>query len=372
MSLNLSGILKPAILIVILVLVLVAFSSLENPNTAILVLLSSLCAARLLHSEEPTVKLCTMRNIGKSIAFSDDKKRRFMALSVVETTTEVATSLDNSDSKMRETKILRATKILSEHVGSFGIEIDLRKGAVRYLTSAAANTAAEACQKAETLAERILRIVRELHDEDNHVKILEGESLQNVFKSLVGGEFETLTSLGSLALRRNRGTRDESVVSLLTVTHESIARINIGKLISITRDLGADVTYVINVTAHRAYNENSLIDGVEQGQTWVFSSYFIVNGKGVNTIRDVTQRLKNYIENLTRAGVLRIEKGSTIIREVGSILARSPIRKKLFLSNSQLIVHIYPTLHQHESVFNHKDQKVSNMETSLGRRLSTR
>nr|MDO8100331.1 hypothetical protein [Candidatus Njordarchaeota archaeon] len=317
----------------------------ENPTIAILVLLSSLFAVRLLHSEEPTVRLCTMRNIGKSILFSDDKKRRFIALSIVEMPAEEATGLGNNNSGMRETKILRATRILSEHVSSFGIEIDVRKEAVRYLTSAAANTAVEACQKAETLAERILRIVRELHGENSHVKILEGENLQNVFKRIVGGEFESLTNVGSVALRRNRRTRDSSGFSLLTVTHESIGRIDLERLISIIRDLGADVTYVINVTARRAYDENSLIDGVEQGQIWVFSSYFIVNEKGVDAIRDVTQRLKNNIENLTRAGILRIEKGSTIIREVGSILARSPLGKKLFLSNSQLIAHVYPALH---------------------------
>nr|MDO8134345.1 hypothetical protein [Candidatus Njordarchaeum guaymaensis] len=345
MRLNSSGILRSVILVLILVLVLLAFSSLANPSTAILFLLSSLFAARLLYREVPAVRLCTMRNIGKSIAFSDDKKRRFIALSAVETTAEGATRFANSDSEMREAKILRATRILAEHIGSFGIEVDVKKEAVRYLTSAAANTVAEACQKAETLAERILRIVRELHGEDSHVRILEGENLQNIFKRIVGGEFETLTNVGSVTLRRKRGTSADSGFSLLTVTHESIGRIDLRRLISIIRDLGADVTYVINMTAQRAYNENSLIDGVEQGQIWVFSSYFIVNEKGVNAIRDVTHRLKSNIENLTRGGILRIEKGSTTIREVGSILARSPIGKKLFLSNSQLIAHIYPTPH---------------------------
>jgi hypothetical protein len=301
-----------------------------------------------------------MKNLGKSIAFSDDQKKRFIALSIVEMATESATRFGNDDSEMRASKILRATRILAEHVGSFGIEVDFTKEAVRYSVSASANTVVEACQKAETLAERIVRIVRELYGEDTHARILEGQNLQGVFKRIVGGDFETLTSIGCVALCHKGVANDVNGFSLLTVTHESIGTIDLRRLISIMQDLGVDASYVINLKAQRVFNENSLIDRLGQGQIWVFSSYFVVNEKSVSTTREAAHRLKNSIEDMTRAGTLRIEKGSTTIRKVGSILARSPVGKKLLFSNSQLIAHVYPIRHYHESVFNDVDEKGSN------------
>jgi hypothetical protein len=283
-----------------------------------------------------------MRGAGRSVVFSDDKKRKFMAFSALEMAVESATRFDNCDSKTFEAKTLRATKILAEHVGSFGIEMDARKGTVRYLSSAVSDTVTEACQEAETSAGRMLRIIRELNGEDDRVRILEGENLQDVFNRIIGGEFETLTCRGSVAISHKRGTNDVNAFSLLTVTKESIGKIDLTRLFSLIRDLETDVSYVIRVTAQSVYDENSLIDGVGQSQIWIFSSYFVVNEKNSSTVQEAAHRLKNSIESLTRAGVLRIEKGSKAIREVGSILARSPIGKKLLLSNNQFIAHVYP------------------------------
>jgi hypothetical protein len=330
---------------VITLLAIVAIVSLANPTTAILALLAGLLAARVIEEEEPPVRMCTMKNLGKSIAFSDDHKRRFMALSTVEIAVENAARFSGNSSEIRDTKILKATRIFAEHVGSFGIEVDVRKRAIRYSVSASANTVVEAGQRAEALAERIVRIVRELHGEDTDARILEGQNLENVFKRIVGGDFETLTSTDCVALCHTRTTNEINGFSLLTVTQGSIGTIDLARLISIMRDLGVDISYVVNLKAQRVFNENSLIDSPEQGHVWAFSSYFVVNEKGVNATRDIAHRLKNNIEGLTRAGTLRIEKGSTTIRKVGSILTRSPIGKKLLFSNSQLITHIYAAAH---------------------------
>jgi hypothetical protein len=249
--------------------------------------------------------------------------------------------LQGGNSAETRSRIHKAAAILAEHVRSFSVEVDSKTRSIRYAISGWANTAAEACQKAETLAERVLRIIRELQGTNACAGIIEGEQIRNTFLNIIGGDFEALCRRSNVVLRREERSNGSSGFLLIRATEGSIGIVNVRKIIELIRDLGIDVTYVISLKANRTYDENVLIDGIEHGQMWVASSFFVVNGRDASVIREKTAMLKSRIESLTRGGILRIEHGSTTLDRVGGILLRSLGGKKLLLSNDQLISHIF-------------------------------
>jgi hypothetical protein len=330
------------VLVAFVTAIFIATLSFGSTNLAITVFVGTLLAERFLYSEDSQFSASSLRTNRTSITLSDCKKRKFLALSAIEL--KVSSSLNSSNSEEDEARIHRATTILAEHVTSFSIEVDSRTRSIRYLTTGCAKTTAEACQKAVTSAERLLRIVRDLHGTNARAEMLEGEQLRNAFLSIVGGGFEVLSSRANVVLRRDERVAESSGFLLLTATDRSIGMVDLRKIASMIRDPRIDVTYVISLKAHRSYDENVLIDGVEHGQMWVFTSFFVISGGGIDIIREKAQMLKSIIEGITRGGVLKIVRGSTTLDRVGEILLRSSIGKKLFLSNDQLISHIctYP------------------------------
>ncbi len=328
------------VLIVFVPLISIASLSFGSTNLAITVFVGILLAERFLYSEDSQFSVSTLRINRTSITLSDCKKRKFLALSVIELKVS-GSILSGSNSEEDKAKIHKATTILAEHVTSFSVEVDSKARSIRYLTTGCAKTIAEACQKAEASAERLLRIVRDLHGTNARAEMLEGEQLRNAFLNIIGGAFEVLSSGANVVLRRDERAVESSAFLLLTATDGSIGMVDLRKIISIIRDPGIYVTYVISLKAHRIYDENVLIDGVEHGQMWVATSFFVISGSGIDIIREKAQMLKSRIEGITRGGVLRIERGSTALDRVGGILLRSSVGKKLLLSNDQLISHIY-------------------------------
>lgn len=328
------------VLIVSAALIFLVFLSIGSTNLAITVFVSILLAERFLYSEGSQFSVSTLRINRTSITLSDCRKRKFLALSVIEVKVS-GSSLNGSNSGEDEARVHKATTILAEHVTSFSVEVDSRTRSIRYLTTGCAMTTAEACQKAETSAERLMRIVRDLHGTNARAEMLEGEQLRNAFLNIIGGDFEVLSSRANVVLRRDERAAESSGFLLLTATDGSIAVMDLRKIVSIIRDSRIDMTYVISLKTHRTYDENVLIDGVEHGQMWVASSFFVISGSGIETIREKAQMLKSSIEGITGGGVLRIERGSTTLNRVGRILLRSSVGKRLFLSNDQLISHIY-------------------------------
>jgi hypothetical protein len=297
--------------------------------------------ARLIFGEKPTIKVSTMRSNGKSIAFSDERRRRFAAFSAVEIRNTQLFGPQADELQGNRSKVLKASKILAEHIGRYSIEISNRASTIRYLVSAEARTASDACQKVEAAAERMLRVIRELHSEDDRPGIIEGEQLRSTFLGIIGGDFESFSDAGNVVVRDRDRNGEEYVFSMLIAMDPSFAKIDLKRLISMIRNPDASITYVISVQAQRTYNENVLIDGAEFGRTWVVSPYFIVSGREVDTVDEVSTKLRNDVEDRTRASVLRIQRGSSIIRKFGCILLRSRLDKKLFLSNDQLITHLF-------------------------------
>jgi len=326
--------------IVFLLLCLASLVCFSNLHLAILVLVCTLSAVRLLYGEQPNIKAYTLRSNGRSLTFSDDKRQRFIALSIVEAKSSRVVETGVNNSEEAPSKIVRATKILAEHVGAFSIEFKVRAGSIRYLAVADAKTVAEACQKSETSAERLLRVVREMHGVNSRAGILEGEYLRDTFMSIVGGDFGTLKGVGNVVLREGESTNGASGFALLTAIDGSIGTIGLDRLSSIVQDLQGEVTYVISMKVHKTYDENVLIEGAEHGQIWVISSYFMVDGRSVDRINQDAFKLRSSVESLTRGGTLRVERGAFAIQKIGSILVRSSVGKKLRLSNNQLIAHI--------------------------------
>jgi hypothetical protein len=310
-----------------------------------------LVGERALYGEGPQLSLSTLRINQRSISISDCRKRKFLAISFIELKVSGNEILRDDNLEGSKKRIHKAATVLAEHVRSFSVEVDSKTRSIRYVTTGCAKTAAEACQKAETLAERILRIVRELHGTNTRGEIIEGERIRDLFMDIIGGDFEILFRRSNIVVRREERTNSSSGFLLMRVTDGSIGILNVRKIISIIRDLGIDVTYVIHLTANRAYDENALIDGIERCQMWLASPFFIVNGRDVAVIKEKVNMLKGGIEGLTRGGVLKIERGSTTLDRVGEILFRSLEGRKLPLSNDQLINHVLtqsPGLEAHQ------------------------
>jgi hypothetical protein len=339
-NLSVSKSMISVVLVALVPLIFIAFLSLGNMNLAMAFFGGTLLAERFLYGEDSQFSISSLRTNRTSITLSDYRKRKFLALSAIEVKVSGGI-LNSSNSEEDEIRIRRATAILAEHVRSFSVELDSKARSIRYLTTGCAKTTAEACQKAETSAERILRIVRDLHGSNTRAEILEGEQLKNAFLSIVGGGFEVLSKRANVVLRSDERTVESSGFILLSATDRSIGMVDLRKIASMIRDSGIDVTYVISLEAHRNYDENVLIDGVEHGQMWVATSFFVINGGRIDIIREKAQILKSIIEGITRGGVLKIVRGSNTLDRVGEILVRSSIGKKLFLSNDQLISHIY-------------------------------
>jgi hypothetical protein len=300
-----------------------------------------LLGERVLYSEDPQLSLSTLRTNQKSVLISDRRKKRFLAFSFVEVGIAGDESLADSNSEETKNRIHRASTILAEHVRCFSIEVDSKTRSTRYMTTGRANTATEACQKAETSAERVLRIIRELHGENTSARIIEGERIKEAFLGIIGGDFEVLSKRSYVVQRLGERTSGHLGFLLMKVTDGSIGIVNVEKIISLIRDLEIDVTYVISVKANRIYDENALIDGIENSQMWLASSFFVVSGSDTSVIRKKAEVLKRDLEGLTRGGVLDIERGSITLGRVGGILLRSLGGKKLFLSNEQLMSHIF-------------------------------
>jgi hypothetical protein len=277
----------------------------------------------------------------RSVSISDRRKRKFLALSFVELALDADDSLYDGNPEETKDRIHRASTILAEHVGCFSVEINSKTRSARYMTIGHANTAAEACQKAETLAERVLRIIRELYGENTRARIIEGERIKDTFLGIIGGDFEVLSRRSNVVQRLEGRNGSSFGFLLMKATDGSIGILDAEKIISLIRDLEIDVTYVISVRANRTCDENALIDGIENSQIWLVSSFFVVSGRDARVIREKAEMLKCDIEDMTRGGVLRIERGSTTLDRIGGILLRSLEGKKLFLSNEQLISHLF-------------------------------
>jgi hypothetical protein len=282
-----------------------------------------------------------MRSNGKSIVFSDERKKRFAAFSTIEIRDARLSYPQTDEPDPNRSRILKASKIIAEHIGAYSIEMNNRTSTVRYIVSSEAKTASDACHKTEEAAERILRVIRELYDDDVRPRIIEGEQLRNAFLGIIGGDFESFNDAGNLVVRNKKENGNEYRFAMLAAMDPSFAKIDLKKLISIMRNPDAIITYVINIQAHRTYNEDVLIDGAEHGRTWLVSSYFIVSGRESHVVREVSTKLRNDVEDMTRAGVVRIQRGSSIIDKLGCILLRSQLNKKLFLSNEELNTHVF-------------------------------
>ncbi|WXG43128.1 MAG: hypothetical protein WED04_03585 [Promethearchaeati archaeon SRVP18_Atabeyarchaeia-1] len=328
------------IFLVVVLLALIEFLTSANVILVISLLLCALPSVRLIYGETPTVKISTMRSNGRSMVFSDEKRKRFTALSAVEIRVAQPIGSEASESSIDRSKALKTNRILAEHVGTYSIEVSNRGSIIRYVVSAEAKTASDACQKAEIAAERMLRVVRELHGEPRP-GIVDGEQLRSVFFSIVGGEFESFIGASKAAVRNCGGSVEGYGFAVLTATDPLFAKLDLKKLVSMMRSSEASVTYVINVQAHRTYNENVLIDGAEHGRTWIVSPYFVVGAREVDTVDEACTKLRNDLEDTTRAGVLRIERCSSTMNRVGRILLRSRVGRKVFLSNDQLINHVF-------------------------------
>ena len=340
-SFNISKNLASVVLIAVITLVFVMFLSLGNTDLAILILICTLLGERLVYSEAPKLSLSTLKTNQRSISISDCRKRRFLALSFIEVRTNGEETICDSDPYEKRSRMQKAVSILAEHVGSFSVELDSRSRSTRYMTTGSAKTAAEACQKAETAAERVLRTIRELYGENTRGEIIEGERIRDIFKGIMGGDFEVLSKKSGIILRLGAGVRGSTGFLLMKATDRSIGIVNVERIISLIRNLGITVTYVVNVQANRIYDENALIDGIDHAQMWLVSSFFVINGNDAGLIIEKAKMLKCSIESLTRGGVLRIERGSATLDKVGGILIRSLEGRRLLLSNDQLIDHIF-------------------------------
>jgi hypothetical protein len=338
---NFSKDIASAALIVMLALVFAAFLGLGNTNLVILVLMCVLLGERVLYGEDAQLSLSTLRMNKKSISISDRRKRKFLALSFIEVRLDSDGSSRNDNTEETKNRIHKASSILGEHVGCFSVEIDSKTKSARYMTTGQAKTATEASQKAETLAQRVLRILREIHGENAGARIIEGERIKDAFLAIIGGNFEVLSKRSKVVQRLGNRTCDSFGFILMKATDGSIGIVNVEKIISLVRDLEIDVTYVISLKANRTCDENALIDGIENSQMWLASSFFVVSGTDAKVIREKAERLRRDLEDMTRGGVLRIESGSATLNNIGGILLRSLGGKKLFLSNEQLISHIF-------------------------------
>jgi hypothetical protein len=335
---------KNLIALVFLAVVLLTFVGfLTSPNMYLvfLILICILPLIRLVYGEGPAIKITTMRSNGKSLAFSDDKRRRFVAFSAVETRTGGQVDSGADQLQRNKYKVLEASKILAEHVGNYSIEVGNKGSTVRYLITYEARTASDACRRVEAAAERVSRVIRDLYEEDLRPRLIEGEQLRSAFLSIIGGDFEALKHSGKVVVRDCERDGERHAFAILVAVDPSFAKVELRKLLAMTRNLDASITYVINLEARRTFNEDVLIDGAEHGRTWVVSPYLVVSGRDVEVVDEASIKLRNDLEDLTRAGVLRIERGSSIVNNLGRILLRSRIHKKLFLSNDQLINHVF-------------------------------
>jgi hypothetical protein len=335
-----SGILTVG-LILILLFSLFSFVSSVNFFLVLSILMCTLASVRFLHGGAADIRISTMRGNGKSIVFSDEGRRRFVAFSAIEMRSTRPLFPPAYKSDLDRSRVLKASRVIAEHIGRYSIEIKSRTSSVRYLLSSEAKTASDACHAAEDMAERMLRVIRELYHEDAGPEMIEGERLKNAFLEITGGAFESLHSVGNLLVRNQEDSVAKYGFAALAVTDPSFAKIDFEKLLSITSNLDAPVTYVINIQAHRTYNENVLIDGAEYGRTWLVSPYFIVSGNEFNAIQETSTKLRNDVEDATRARVIKILRASSIVGELGHILLRSQLNKKLFLTNQQLITHMF-------------------------------
>ena len=329
--------------IIILLVTLVGFFASVDIFLVLFILLCTLVSMRLLYGDEPTIRISTMRSNGKSVVFSDEKRKRFAAFSTIEIRDAPLFYPQTDNSDPNRSRVLKASRIIAEHIEAYSIEIDNRTSTVRFLVSSEANTATDACQKTEGVAERMLRVIRELYDNGVKPEMIGGERLRDAFLAIIGGDFESFNGVGNLVIRNKGENGDKYGFAMLTAMDPSFLKIDLRKLLSMIRNPDAVITYVINIQAHRTFNENVLIDGAEYGRTWLVSPYFIVSGTELRSIREVSTKLRNDVEDTTRAHVLRIQRGSSIISQLGRILLRSPLDKKLFLSNEQLITHVFGT-----------------------------
>jgi hypothetical protein len=333
--------LAPVIFIGMITLAFVTFLSLGNTNLAILILICTLVGERVVYGDDSQLSLSTLRTSQKSVSISDYRKKRFLALSFIEVRTSPDEIIGDSSPDQTRNRMQRATAILAQHVGSFSVELDSKTRSTRYVTTGSAKTAAEARQKAEAAAERVLRTIRELYGQNTRGEMIEGERIRDIFQGIIGGDFEVLSKKSGIVLRLGERVRGSMGFLLLKTTDRSIGIINIGEITSLIRNLGINVTYVVNAHANRAYDENALIDGIDHSQMWLVSSFFVVNGSDAGLIMEKAKTLKSSIESLTRGGVLRIEHGSATLNKLGGILLRSLEDRKLLLSNEQLINHIF-------------------------------
>jgi hypothetical protein len=281
-----------------------------------------------------------MRCNGKCVVFSDEKSRRFVAFSAVETRDGQLFYPQTDQPEEKRLRILKASRIIAEHIGTYSIELNNRTSTIRYLVSSKAKTASDACQKTEVVAERMSRVIQELSDSHLRPVIIEGEQLPTTFLSIIGGEFESFSDAGDLLFCNTGEDGGRFGFAMLAAMDQAFAKIDLRKLVSMIRNPDAVITYVINIKAHKTFDENVLIDGAESGRKWLVSPYFLVGGREPRSIREVSAKLRSDVEDATGI-LLRIQRGSSIISKLGRILLRSPLDRRLLLSNDQLINHIF-------------------------------